>query len=54
MTHYNPMLEKLQRQIQEYNKDTEKKIEEVASRQNLVTLGFVVFNIVVFIVLESL
>lgn len=53
MTHYNPMLERLQRQIQEYNKDTEKKIEEVANRQNLITLGFVVFNIVVFIVLES-
>ena len=53
MTHYNPMLEKLQRQIQEYNKDTENRIEEVANRQNLITLAFVVFNIVVFIVLES-
>lgn len=52
MTHYNPMLEKLQRQIQEYNKDAKKKIEEVANRQNLITLAFVVFNIVVFIVSE--
>ena len=46
------MLEKLQRQIQEYNKDAKKKIEEVANRQNLITLAFVVFNIVVFIVSE--
>ena len=53
MTHYNPMLEKLQRQIQEFNKGTEKRIEEVANKQNLITLAFVVFNIVVFIVLES-
>ena len=49
MTHYNPMLEKLQQQIQEYNKDTEAKIEKVAFNQNLITLGFVVFNIIVFI-----
>ena len=53
MSHYNPMLEKLQRQIQEYNKDTEAKIDQVANRQNLITLAFVVFNIIVFLVLES-
>ena len=53
MTHYNPMLEKLQQQIQEYNKDTEVKIEEVAFKQNLITLGVVIFNIVVFLILDS-
>lgn len=53
MSHYNPMLEKLQRQIQEYNKDTEAKIDQVANRQNMITLAFVVFNIIVFLVLES-
>ena len=54
MTHYNPMLKKNQQQIQEYNKDTEAKIEEVAFKQNLITLGVVIFNIVVFLVLESI
>jgi len=54
MTHYNPMLEKLQRQIQDFNKENESRIEKVARRQNLITLGFVVFNIIVFITLESL
>ena len=53
MTQLNPMLERLQHQIQEYNKDTEATIEKVASRQNLLTLSFVVFNIIVFLVLES-
>jgi len=53
MSHYNPMLERLQQQIQEYNKDTEAKIDQVANRQNLITLTFVVFNIIVFLVLES-
>lgn len=48
MSHYNPMLEKLQRQLQEYNRDTEAKIDQVANRQNLITLAFVVFNIIVF------
>ncbi len=53
MTHYNPMLERLQQQIQEYNKDTEAKMEEVAYKQNLITLGVVLFNFVVFLILES-
>ena len=53
MSHYNPMLEKLQRQLQDYNRDTEAKIDQVANRQNLITLAFVVFNIIVFLVLES-
>lgn len=42
MSHYTPMLEKPQRQIQEYNKDTETRIDQVANRQNLITLAFVV------------
>ena len=53
MAQLNPMLERLQQQIQEYNKDTEAKIDQVANRQNLITLAFVVFNIIVFIALES-
>ena len=53
MSHYNPMLEKLQQQIQEYNKDTEAKIDQVANRQNMITLAFVVFNVIVFLVIDS-
>ena len=53
MAQLNPMLEKLQKQIEDYNKDTEATIEKVANRQNLITLAFVVFNIIVFLVLES-
>ena len=53
MTQLNPMLARLQQQIQEYNKDTEATIEKVANRQNFITLSFVVFNIIVFLVLES-
>lgn len=54
MAHYNPMLEKLQQQIQDFNKDAELRIEKVAFWQNLITLSFVVFNIIVFITLEVL
>lgn len=54
MAHYNPMLEKLQQQIQDFNKDAELRIEKVAFWQNLITLGYVVFNIIVFIALEVL
>lgn len=53
MAQLNPMLEKLQKQIEDYNKDTEAKIDQVANRQNMITLAFVVFNIIVFLVLES-
>ena len=53
MTQLNPMLARLQQQIQEYNKDAEATIEKVANRQNFITLSFVVFNIIVFLVLES-
>ena len=48
------MLEKLQRQIQDFNKETETRIEKVAFRQNIITLAYVVFNIIVFISLELL
>lgn len=54
MAQLNPMLEKLQRQIQDYNKDVEAIIDKVANHQNLITLSFVVFNVIVFLVLESL
>lgn len=53
MTQLNPMLARLQQQIQEYNKDTEATIEKVANRQNLITLTFVIFNIIIFLTLES-
>jgi len=53
MAQLNPMLERLQRQIQDYNKDVENIIDKVANRQNLITLSFVVFNVIIFLVIES-
>lgn len=41
------MLEKLQQQIEDYNKDVQRKIDDVATRQKLVTIGVVFFNLVV-------
>ncbi len=54
MAQLNPMLEELQQQIEEYNKDIEKKIEEVAHRQNRITIIIILFNVAVFIGLAKL
>ena len=54
MTQLNPMLERLQSQIQQYNKEIEATIDKVASQQNIITIAYIVFNIIVFVVLQSL
>lgn len=52
MPYYNPMLEKLQKQIEQHNKDAESELEKVAFKQNIVTIITLVFNIFVFITLD--
>lgn len=47
------MLEKLQKQIQQKNKETEKTIDEVARRQNYLTLFVILFNIVIYFLLNT-
>lgn len=47
MAQLNPMLVRLQQKIENYNKDVQRKIDDVANRQKLVTIGVIVFNLVV-------
>lgn len=47
MAQLNPILVKLQKKIEDYNKDVQRKIDDVANRQKLVTIGVIVFNLVV-------
>lgn len=47
MAQLNPMLERLQQKIENYNKEVQGKINDVANRQKLVTIGVIVFNLVV-------
>lgn len=47
MAQLNPMLVRLQQKIEDYNKDVQRKIDDVANRQKLVTIGVVCFNLVV-------
>lgn len=54
MAQLNPMLEELQQQIQQHNKDAEAMLDRVADNQNRITIGIVVFNVAVFIILEKL
>lgn len=49
MAYYNPMLKKLQKQIEQHNKEAESELEKVAFKQNIVTIITLVFNIFVFI-----
>lgn len=52
MAQLNPMLEELQLQIQQHNRDAEALMDKVADNQNRITIGIVVFNVAVFILLE--
>lgn len=54
MAQLNPMLEELQQQILQHNKDAEAMLDKVADNQNRITIGIVVFNVTVFILLEKL
>lgn len=46
------MLEKLQRQLEDYNKDIDRLIDKVADKQNRITICIVIFNAAVFVALE--
>ena len=47
MAQLNPMLVRLQQKIEDYNKDIQRKIDNVAARQKFVTIGVIFFNLVV-------
>ena len=47
MAQLNPMLVRLQQKIEDYNKDVQRKIDNVAARQKFVTIGVIFFNLVV-------
>jgi len=47
MAQLNPILVRLQKKIEDYNKDVQRKIDDVAYRQKIVTVGVVCFNLVV-------
>lgn len=47
MAHINPMLEKLQQRIENYNKEVQSKIESVANRQKWITVGAIIFNLLI-------
>lgn len=47
MAQLNPMLVRLQQKIENYNKDVQRKIDNVANRQKIVTIGVVCFNLIV-------
>lgn len=53
MAQLNPMLEILQKQIKQYNKEMEATIDKVATRQNYITIAYVAFNIIVFAIIQS-
>lgn len=52
MAQLNPMLERLQQKIEDYNKDVQRKIDDVANRQKMITIGVVVFNLVVLLLMQ--
>lgn len=47
MTHYNPMLEKLQRKIEEHNNNVQLTIDKVATRQKFITIGAIAINLLI-------
>lgn len=47
MAQYNPMLDNLQRKIEDYNKNVQSTIEGVANRQKLITISVVLINLLV-------
>jgi hypothetical protein len=54
MAQYNPMLEKLQQDIENHNKQTEAMMEKVAQQQNRITILLVVVTIIIFVILQAL
>lgn len=47
MAQLNPILVRLQKKIEDYNKDVQRKIDDVAYRQKIVAVGIVCFDLVV-------
>ena len=47
MAQINPLLEKLQQKIENYNKEVEAKIESVSTRQGFITIGAILINLLV-------
>ena len=45
MAHYNPMLVRLQRKIEEHNKNVQQTIDKVATRQKFITIGAISINL---------
>ena len=50
MAQLNPMLVRLQQKIEDYNKDFQRKIDDFANRQKLITIGVILFNLVVLFI----
>ena len=47
MTQYNPMLVRLQRKIEEHNKNVQQTIDKVATRQKFITIGAIAINLLI-------
>lgn len=54
MANYNPMLEQLQTDISNHNKEVARIIEQVANRQFYLTVGVILFNIIVYFALDAI
>ena len=50
MAQLNPILVSLQKKIEDYNKEVQRKIDDVANRQKLITIGVIFFNLVVLFI----
>ena len=44
MAQYNSMLVRLQRKIEEHNKNVQQAIDKVATRQKFITIGAIAIN----------
>ena len=47
MAQYNPMLVRLQRKIEEHNKNVQQTIDKVATRQKFITIGTIAINLLI-------
>ena len=54
MANYNPMLKQLQSDIKNHNEEVSRIIERVANRQFYLTVGVILFNIIVYFTLDAI
>ena len=47
MAQYNPMPVRLQRKIEEHNKNVQQTIDKVATRQKFITIGAITINLLI-------